>query len=45
MKAPGTGMPGLSRVYASFTSTADRPGIFNRRPLPEQNNNLQKLTY
>jgi hypothetical protein len=45
MKARGMGTPGFSRVYASFTSTADRPGAFNGQPLPEQNNNLQKLTY
>jgi hypothetical protein len=45
MKARGMGTPGFSRVYASFTSTADRPGIYGGQPLPEQNNNLQKLTY
>ena len=45
MKARGMGTAGFSRVYTSFTSTADRPGMFNGLPLPEQNNNLQKLTY
>jgi hypothetical protein len=45
MKARGTGTAGHSRVYASFTSTADRPGVYSGSKLPEQNNNLQGLTY
>jgi hypothetical protein len=45
MKARGTGTAGQSVVYTSFTSTADRRAIFGGSPLPEQNNNLQKLTY
>ena len=45
MKARGMGTPGHSRVYASFTSTADRPGRYTGLPVPEQNNNLQKLIY
>ena len=44
MKARGMGA-GHSAVYTSFTSTADRRGLYNGSPLPEQNNNLQKLTY
>jgi hypothetical protein len=45
MKARGTGAAGHSRVYASFTSTADRPGVYSGSPLREQNNNLQALAY
>lgn len=45
MKARGTGTAGQSRVYASFTSTADRRGVYSGSHLPEQNNNLQELTY
>lgn len=45
IKARGMGSAGHSRVFASFTSTADRPGIYNGSPLPEHNNNLQELTY
>jgi hypothetical protein len=45
IKARGLGTPGFSRVYASFTSTGDRLGVYNGSPLPEQNNDLQKLTY
>jgi hypothetical protein len=45
MKARGMGSAGHSRVYVSFTSTADRPGTYNGLPVPEQNNNLQKLIY
>jgi hypothetical protein len=45
MRARGTGAAGQSVVYTSFTSTADRRGIFGGSALPEQNNNLQKLTY
>ena len=45
MKARGIGTAGHSSVYASFTSTADRRGDYSGSPLPEQNNNLQKLTY
>ncbi len=45
MKARGNGTAGHSRVYTSFTSTADRRGVYSGAPLPEQNNNLQKLTY
>jgi hypothetical protein len=45
MKARGMGTPGFSRVYASFTSTADREGSFNGVRLPEQNNNLQEIIY
>ena len=45
MKSRGMGSAGFSRVYTSFTSTADRPGNFDGQSLPEQNNNLQKLTY
>jgi hypothetical protein len=45
MKARGMGTPGFSRVYVSFTSTADRPVIYKGQSLPEQNNNLQKLLY
>jgi hypothetical protein len=45
MKARGMGTPGFSRVYASFTSTADRSGTYSGQPLREQNNNLQKLMY
>jgi len=30
IKARGMGTPGFSRVYVSFTSTADRPGVYNR---------------
>lgn len=45
MKARGTGTAGHSRVYTSFTSTADRRGVYSGSQLPEQNNNLQKLTY
>jgi hypothetical protein len=45
MKARGMGTPGHSRAYASFTSTADRPGKYKGLPVPEQNNNLQKLIY
>jgi hypothetical protein len=45
MKSRGTGTAGQSRVYASFTSTADRRAVYSGSPLPEQNNNLQKVTY
>jgi hypothetical protein len=45
MKARGMGGAGLSRLYATFTSTADRRGVFAGSQLPEQNNNLQELTY
>jgi len=45
MKARGLGTTGNSRVYASFTSTADRRATFGTSQLPEQNNNLQKVTY
>ena len=45
MKARGVGIPGMSIVYTSFTSTADRKAIYSGRQLPEQNNNLQKLVY
>jgi hypothetical protein len=45
VKARGVGTPGFSRVYASFTSTGDRPGTYNKLPLREQNNNLQVATY
>ncbi|HXW89681.1 MAG TPA: sialidase family protein [Terriglobales bacterium] len=45
MKARGMGMPGFSRIYVSFTSTADREGIYNGQSLPEQNNNLQEVLY
>jgi hypothetical protein len=45
MKARGTGITGQSGVYTSFTSTADRRGVYSGSPLPEQNNNLQKLAY
>ena len=45
MKARGTGTAGNSRVYTSFTSTADRRAIYGTSQLPEQNNNLQELTY
>jgi hypothetical protein len=45
MQARGLGIPGRSSVYTSFTSTADRRGDYSASPLPEQNNNLQKLTY
>jgi len=45
MKSRGTGVAGQSRVYASFTSTADRRAVYSGSHLPEQNNNLQKLTY
>ena len=45
MKSRGTGATGQSRVYASFTSTADRLAVYSGSQLPEQNNNLQKLTY
>jgi hypothetical protein len=45
MKARGMGTPGFSRVYTSFTSTGDRPGVYSGQPLPEQNNNLQKVVY
>ena len=45
MKARGTGMSGLSSVYTSFTSTADRRATYGGSQLPEQNNNLQKLAY
>jgi hypothetical protein len=45
MKVRGMGAAGHSRVYASFTSTADRPGRYKGLPAPEQNNNLQKLIY
>ena len=45
MKARGTGTAGHSRVYTSFTSTADRRGVYGASQLPEQNNNLQELTY
>ena len=45
MKARGIGTAGHSTVYTSFTSTADRPGVYSGSQLPEQNNNLQKLTY
>jgi hypothetical protein len=45
IKARGTGTAGHSRVYASFTSTADRRADYGGSELPEQNNNLQALTY
>jgi hypothetical protein len=45
MKSRGTGTAGQSRVYASFTSTADRRAVYSGSQLPEQNNNLQKVTY
>jgi len=45
MKARGTGTAGQSRVYTSFTSAADRRGVYNGPHLPEQNNNLQELKY
>jgi len=45
MKARGMGTPGHSSVYTSFTSTADRRAVYSGSQLPEQNNNLQKLTY
>jgi hypothetical protein len=45
MRARGTGIIGLSSVYTSFTSTADRRAVYRGSLLPEQNNNLQKLTY
>jgi hypothetical protein len=45
MKSRGLGGAGNSRVYASFTSTADRRATFGTSQLPEQNNNLQKVTY
>jgi hypothetical protein len=45
MKARGMGTAGHSRVYTSFTSTADRRGVYSGSELPEQNNNLQELTY
>jgi len=45
MKARGMGTPGNSRLYTSFTSTADRPGMYFGQPVREQNNNLVKLTY
>ncbi len=45
MKSRGMGTAGFSRVYTTFTSTGDRPGIYNGQPLPEQNNNLQRLAY
>lgn len=45
MKARGMGSAGFSRVYTSFTSTADRPAIYGGERLREQNNNLQKVTY
>lgn len=45
MKARGIGTAGHSSVYTSFTSTADRRAVYSGSPLPEQNNNLQKLTY
>jgi hypothetical protein len=45
MKARGSGTAGHSRVYTSFTSTADRRGVYSGSQLPEQNNNLQELTY
>ena len=45
MKARGLGTASFSRVYTSFTSTADRPGNFKGQMLPEQNNNLQEVSY
>lgn len=45
MKARGTGMAGMSSVYTSFTSAADRKAVYSGSQLPEQNNNLQKLKY
>ncbi|HET9409567.1 MAG TPA: hypothetical protein VFO39_20165 [Candidatus Sulfotelmatobacter sp.] len=45
IKARGMGTAGFSRVYASFTSTGDRFGIYKGLPMPEQNNNLQEVTY
>jgi hypothetical protein len=45
MKARGIGTAGHSRVYTSFTSTADRRADYSGSQLPEQNNNLQELTY
>jgi hypothetical protein len=45
MKARGMGTTGFSRMYTSFTSTADRRGVYSRSQLPEQNNNLQEFTY
>ena len=45
MKSRGLGGAGNSRVYTSFTSTADRRATYGTSQLPEQNNNLQKVTY
>lgn len=45
MRSRGTGAAGHSRVYASFTSTADRRAGYSGEQLPEQNNNLQALMY
>jgi hypothetical protein len=45
MKARGMGTTGFSRMYTTFTSTADRRGVYSRSQLPEQNNNLQEFTY
>jgi hypothetical protein len=45
IRARGMGSAGHSRVYASFTSTADRFGIYKAQSLREQNNNLQELIY
>ncbi len=45
IKARGMGTAGFSRVYTSFTTSADRQGSYAGVPLPEQNNNLQKVTY
>ena len=45
MKARGMGTTGFSRMYTSFTSTADRRGVYSGSQLPEQNNNLQEFTY
>jgi hypothetical protein len=45
MKSRGMGTTGHSRIYASFTSTGDRRGVYAGAPLPEQNNNLQLVLY
>lgn len=35
----------LAQETGIATDTADRPGNFKGQPLPEQNNNLQRLMY
>jgi hypothetical protein len=45
IKARGIGSVGQSHLYVSFTSTGDRPGTYHGIPVPEQNNNMQKLVY